>query len=326
MKWSLITMLLLCGVLSAQGILEYERSFKEYQTHLDRQEAYVDSVQQELDTLLDRIDSEKSLANPDEEQLAELMSSALALSNAVDRSRERIAVLQDSIALLGQNLNRLYTQKIDSLEQTILNTTDPAEKEKMERLQLQYTLRRMQVSPELPKLSFDPMIVENIRPDSMQNEMDRKIYTDFLNRAHQELEEHYNLIKELETDIRDMIRLEEKAVVFMEDIEDGALLPLDRSGTSMVHGDEAGYPDENSYNGISTSGPMKNNRAFESRIRSVIILNHQLSGYTDYNVSLENTESLSNEERLEILEQTKQSLKHYLTTTAEKLGDELSGK
>jgi hypothetical protein len=207
--------------------------------------------------------------------------------------------------------------KIDSLDHAIAQADSGDEREKLEQIQIQYTMRRMQVTPDLPELSFDPFLIETIRVDTVQTVTERAIYIDFLNRAHQELEHHYNRVDELESNIHEMIRLEEKTIAFMEDIEDGTILPVE----SSVSGNRAlnEFTEENIYSGGANRHEETENLVSRIPIRSVLLLNHQLSGLAGHEVALDELETMSVEERLQLLEQTKKSLKHYLNVTAEKL-------
>jgi len=320
MKIFYITLLIMCAPLLVRGqnIVEKEQRLDSLKTEVAKREAHMDSLQPELSLLLDQIDAEKAQTNPDDVRLSELLSSALTLSDQIDHARGQVDRLQDSIALVSRSLNRLYADKIDSLDRAIAKTASESEREELERLQLHFTLRRMQVVPDLPELSFDPLVIETIRLDTMHNATGKQIYSDFLNRAYLELEHHYQQVTELEMNIRDMIRLEEKTIAFMEEIEDGTLMPLGRN----IDGNNAlsEYNRDNTFTEGTDMGGKNQQLAIQIPFRSIVILNHQLTGFSNAEVSPDDLESMSVEEQLQLLDQTKKSLKYYLEVTAEKLG------
>lgn len=326
MKILLIIFISVFTVIS-QTIDKKELKYSEYSLSLAKMQAGVDSLQEELNTLLDRIDAEKSKSQPDQNILSDYLSDALESSNSIDQNNEKIDLLQKKISSIALELNTNYTTKLDSLAEMI------KEKEKrgiatgdLEKQFLLYTFKRMQVSPGLPKLTFDPTMLETIRLDSLKDLKDQEIYRDFLSRAKNELKQHYEQINELEHSIRNIVRLEEKAIVFMEEVEDDALLPF--NGQNLGANDPLSYDTGSEFFSESNKTLRANADyfAFESRIHSVILLNDQLSGLNDYSLKFKDVNNLTNEKKLELLKQTKESLKYYINMASKKLGDSQKDK
>jgi hypothetical protein len=309
-------------MLMSQTIEQRENKYMEYRESVAQKQANVDSLQEELNKLLDKIDREKSKSQPDQNILSEFLSDALEYSNSIDQNKDKITLLQENASSIAKELNVYYTSKLDSLSELI----DNREKHRIEKSDLEqqfilYTFKRMQVSPGLPKLTFNPSMIETIDLDSSQTITEQNIYRDFLNRAKIELNQHYEQIDDLESSIRNIIRLEEKAMVFMEEVEDDALLPF--SGQEFAANNA--IPNENGTGSFFDSDKTLRSSAeyfaFESRIHSVILLNDQLSGLNDYSLKFKDVNNLTIEKRLELLKQTKESLKYYVKMVSDKLGD-----
>jgi len=299
-----------------QNIEKLETVYEEYQYRLNFYQNRTDSVQNKLDLLIDRIDMEKGRENPDQEMIAEMMARALSLSDTVDAFGNRIETMQDTVEHVGLALNERYTFKIDSLNQAMKNSAD----EQNEVLLLRYILKRMHVSPVLPELSFDPLVLESLQIDTEDTETDLEIYSDFLSKARAELTAQYEVMVLLEQNVGELIRLEEKAVTFLEDVEDGAMLPVGDVRQNYRAASPAEYTEESNGNMISESASRKSSLFMDDHIRSVLMLNHQLLGSGEPSLSQAGNKKMNNEDYLEMIHQTKESLKHYLETTRYKLG------
>lgn len=316
MKALFLLIMIIVSIGYGQNIEKLESVYEEYRSHLNFYQNRTDSVQNKLDIIIDRIDMEKGRENPDEEMIAEMMAQALSLSDIVDAFGNRIETLQDTVEHVGLALNERYTYKIDSLSQTMKNNTD----EQNEVLLLRYILKRMRVSPVLPELSFDPLVLESVQIDTADTETDFKIYSDFLSKARAELTAQYEVMVLLEQNVGELIRLEEKAMTFLDDVEDGAMLPVGDVRQNYSALSPAEYHEESNGNMISESASRMSNLFMDDHIRSVLMLNHQLLGSGKPSLSQSEHTKMSNEDYLKMIHQTKKSLEHYLETTRYKLG------
>jgi len=322
MKQILIILTIFNSAIFGQEMAEIENEYNNLWFSLNEYQLSADSLQNRLNDLLDKIDKEKSNPQPEKGLLEEYLATALNFSNSIDLTNNKVDRLQNSLSERAIDLTRLYTHKLDSLNQVLENLKQQGKtNQQSEQLFLLYTVKRMQVSPELPNLSFDPLVLENIQPFSSDDTTDQKVYIDFLLRAQNELHNHFELVNNLEQQMREMIRLEEKALAFMEEIEDDAILPFSGDNAHLNNQATDVYERETFLDESSFNGGMNKYLLIDSRIRSIVILNDQLSGLDDYSIKSEHIQDLSNEKKLELLEETRQSLRHYMKIASKKLKD-----
>ena len=177
----------------------------------------LDSLQAKLNTRVKEINSEKSSSNPDEDKITSLMANSVNLSNNIDLQQRKVNSIEKSIAVIKIKLSEKYSSVIDSLKD--IPQKSSVNKEETENLILLYSAKRLEVMPEIYRLSFDPYKILELNLSKSKDPTDQKIYSEYLNNAIKEVNSILSKITEESKKVNQVIELQRKANKFIEETE-----------------------------------------------------------------------------------------------------------
>jgi len=279
----------------------------EEQRFFDLEEQYVNQLK-EIDSLknvLNRFLGEVARVKNDEpenrEKISSMMAQALEKSNIIDTREKSIIEIEKQLKQKRNLLYNSYTTKIDSLEN--LKQTDEIKSDLKD-----LNNKRLYVSPLLSQLSFDPNLVEKIKLSNSRDEKEKKIYKEYLDNALTEVDSNIVNLQQKSKNIREVIRLNEHAEDFMDDIEG------DQFSGAFVVQEQALRGNERSF-GDSWNNPL-------TEIASVAKIYNRISPFIYENINLQDytlQDSVYTDDYLKLLEETEKTLRLYREKIKDKL-------
>ena len=155
-----ILIFLLAGKVKSQNLtspddlVKLENKYEDLQNLYSKQKSFLDSLQERFNKRLKEINNEKEKPNPDNERITSLMSNSVNLSNNINEQQKIIDKTGRTITAVKIKLNERYTGIIDSLKN--IRIRDKENKESIENMILFYATKRLEVTPEINHLSFNP--------------------------------------------------------------------------------------------------------------------------------------------------------------------------
>jgi predicted nucleic acid-binding Zn-ribbon protein len=101
----------------AQDLHKIENDYSIIQAKLKLENVKLDSLKNALDKRAAKIDDEKKKDKPDKDLIVSLMSGSANLSNEIEGQQNKIENTRKSILELSKNLSKIYSEKIDSLQE-----------------------------------------------------------------------------------------------------------------------------------------------------------------------------------------------------------------
>ena len=293
-----IWILFLSASVFGQGINIKEYKLFELNNILKISSILGDSLQVELDALLDIIDSEKNKESINQGYVSGLLANALVRTNKLDAVEIEIKNINSEINSVKKNLYESYSTIIDSLKQLEQsNYLDVLNKIKL------FSTKKLSVSPILSSLSFNPDIIEKIDLQNNFSEEERSIYLSYLYGARNEVDSIVVLIEHKSKDIEEIIRLNEMAEDFIDEIDN-----ISFSGSISILAEE----------GSIKSGSF-DNIYDPSRIISI---NHTLQPFVFSNIetsSFIEIKSIVSQDYLNLLIETGKTLRLYSDLIMDKI-------
>ena len=203
----------------AQDLKKIENEYSVIQNKLKKENAILDSLKNILDIRAKKISEEKNKSKPDEKLIIKLMAGSANLSNEIDTQQNKIKADQKKSEEYREELNRLYSEKIDSLQELDKSKRYSGNKNDLKKEILAYTERKLLVAPKIALLSFHPDKILDIDLNKINDPSEKKIYKDYLQKALTEVNTHLNNLNESITEADKILTLQKKTNKFIEESE-----------------------------------------------------------------------------------------------------------
>lgn len=202
---------------SQDDLIKLEKKYDDLQTSYSNEKIVLDSLNGIFNKRLREINNEKEKTNPDNEKITSLMANSINLSNNIDEQQKKIDKIGKSITAIKIRLNERYTEIIDSLKS--IQLTDKENKEKIDNLILFYATKRLEVTPEIYHLSFNPYKILELGLNRSKDSSYKNIYSEYLTSAIKEVNNILANISEESNEINQVVELQKKASRFVEETE-----------------------------------------------------------------------------------------------------------
>ncbi|MEJ2618321.1 MAG: hypothetical protein P8Z35_25420, partial [Ignavibacteriaceae bacterium] len=146
-----------------------------------------------------------------------LMANSVNLSNNIDNQQKKIDRIGKSITAVKIKLNNKYSGIIDSLKN--VRAKGKENKENIDNLVLFYATKRLEVTPEIKQLSFNPYKILGLDLHKSNDSAYTKIYAEYFNSAMNEVNHILANISEESNEINQVIELQKIASRFIEETE-----------------------------------------------------------------------------------------------------------
>jgi hypothetical protein len=300
----LILLILSNKFLHAQNLSEVENRYNQLQSSYTIEKLVLDSLQAKLNVRAKEINFEKNKPGADGDKIASLMANSVNLSSKVEKQQQKIEQIEKSIESLKEVLNKKYAVIIDSLRN--LTKKNKESDEKINSLILYYAAKRLEVTPGINGLSFNPGRILEL--DS-KNPEDKKIYREYIANALKEVNNILAKVTEENDEISQVIELQRKTNKFLEETE---LESRVTSGKITSAGGESNLPD--AYTGFGTSEEQaKVNNSINNNVKVYELLLNQLNTIESFGIDYENIHTLEKNPDLYSYEKLLKDIKKKLT-------------
>lgn len=216
-----------------------------------QEENKLDSLRKVLEYRAKQIDNEKQKNNSD--KVIDLMANSVNLTNKVEIQQKKVQTIASNLESVKKRLNSKYNVIIDSLKALQTSGSYKGSRKDINDKILDYTERKLIVSPKINSLSFNPGKLLEINTTSIKDPGEKNIYREYLNNALSEINNQISSVEKSSEEIGQIIYLQKKAGRFLEETEfDNEIGHLKRSRSSVEPGAAAGYPGgiKNSNDGV----------------------------------------------------------------------------
>ena len=283
----------------SQLVKTEEKQFFDLEEQYTKQLKTVDSLKMDLNHFLEELERLKIEQDNNKSKISSMMASALEKSNRIDAGEKQLDNLEKQLRQKRHQLYIMYSNKIDSLEK-MANANEASQIKDLKN-------KRLYVSPLLTELSFDPNLVEKIKLSDSRNIKEKTIYKEYLDNALSEVDSSIENLNRKRQNIKEVIRLNEQAEDFMDDIEGDHF-----SGAYVVQ--EQRQKD---------NSPLFDNRESTfMEFNTVATIYNRISPYIQENITLYDytlQDSIYTEDYLQLLEETEQTLRLYREKIKDKL-------
>ena len=200
-----------------EDLITLENTYSDLQGSYEKEKSVLDSLQARFNKRVLEINNEKDKSNPDNEVITSLMANSVNLSNSIDDQQKKIDKIGKSITGIKIKLNNRYTGIIDSLKN--IRTKGKENIENIDNLILFYATKRLEVTPEINRLSFNPYKILGLDLHKSKDSTYKKIYSEYFTGAMNEVNKILANISEESNEINQVIELQRKASRFVEETE-----------------------------------------------------------------------------------------------------------
>lgn len=308
---------LLCSVLPAQELIQNENRLVQLEEAKRINAKNLDSLNIQLENYLEKIDNKKAQRVQSKDEIASLMARAFSISKKIESKELQLEKIHNNLRAIKNNLNNQYTVLIDSLQQDLTSNKSIKDKRVLEEEFLRLIEKRMQVSPILQTLSFDPKKIQDIKISATEDSLEKAIYIDYLQSALSDINSHLISIGKKQNELEGMIRLEKKADIFISDIEDSRIFGFYEK--SVDNKNDGGH-----YNGLDYGERIDNNSQIDN---FVILLNQLYKAGVEIDLPHQDeslysgNEAQTLEQYLELVKKTHKYLEQYRKTVENKLNE-----
>ena len=159
---AIFILLVLCTALFAQEYSEREREFFDLQNRYYNKLDNIDSLKNNLNQHMKIVEQVKENEPGNRDKIAALLADGLNQSNIIDNKEQELRSLRRQLTQQRNFLYNFYSHQIDSLEHLSARSDDNLANEKRELELRDLNSKRLQVSPILSQLEFDPQVIEKI--------------------------------------------------------------------------------------------------------------------------------------------------------------------
>jgi len=139
-------------------------------------------------------------------------------------TESRLKKLHLRLSTLYNTLYRRITERMDSLKKDLPRTKSPAEQKRIKRELYTLNLRLMEASPELRKLTYNPLKIKAINLAAAGDSLERAIMSNYLQGALREVNQRLQVLEKKKHEIEEMALLESKTEDFLDDIAEGPII------------------------------------------------------------------------------------------------------
>lgn len=211
LKISLILQILLMPAL-AQELVKKELNLRTLQLIFNEETAKLDSLEIEFEKFNREIENARKSPSSDE-KVRELLAAAVVISNEIDDKKERITVINSDIEAAKVELDKIYSQKIDSLRMIQSNSS---EDKKLDIEVMRLSEKRILVRPKVFEFSFNLKNILDYSVDSL-SASESEILGEYIRNALSEIDSHLVSVRTLNGKIDELIELEEGVEEFIEE-------------------------------------------------------------------------------------------------------------
>ena len=260
---------------SQDNLTKLEKKYNGLQISFLNEKLLLDSLHEVFNKRLREINNEKEKKSPDNEKITSLMANSVNLSNNIDEQQKKIESIGKAITTIKMNLNLRYTGIIDSLKN--IQVKEKENKEKIDNLILFYATKRLEVTPEIYRLSFNPYKILELDLNKSKDSAYNKIYSEYINGAIREVDNILANISEESDEINQVVELQRKASRFVEETEmesgitSGKLAQTEEKSPASASLESGTEPD------ISFTGDRAKNANLNSNIKVYEELLNQLN-------------------------------------------------
>jgi len=244
-------------------LIKLENKYDDLQNSYKKEKLVLDSLQERFNKRLRDINNEKDKTNPDNEKITSLMANSVNLSNSIDDQQKKIGKIGRAITSVKIKLNNRYTGIIDSLKN--IRVQGKGNNEEIDNLILFYATKRLEVTPEIYSLSFNPYKILELDLKKTKDSTYKKIYSEYLTSALNEVNSILTNISQESHEINQIVELQKKASRFVEETElesgitSGKLAQPEIKSTATESGTETGSGFYNNNDGVRANNSLTDN-------------------------------------------------------------------
>lgn len=186
----------------------------------------LDSLNHTLDYWTNLLEKDISAAENNQTRQAEWYQKLKQLSESIELQKMELNELQGELSAIKSDLAKSYSRGIDSLNQTLSNTTDLKKREEIQKQIYVLSEKRLLMLPKFKSFSFDPHKIVEIDLHNSKDSLEEAIYRDYLNNARSEIIVTLHNLQNMRKEIEELIYLKERGNRFLEDMDDNRPLIL----------------------------------------------------------------------------------------------------
>ncbi len=256
-------------------LIELEKKYNDLQNSFTNEKMVLDSLKEKYNRRVKEINLEKDKTKPDNHEITSLMANSVNLSNNIDEQQKKIDKIGKSITSVKIKLNEKYTGIIDSLKN--IQAEEKVDNEKIENLILFYATKRLEVTPEIYRLSFNPYKILELDLNRSNDSAYKKVYSEYLTGAMNEVNNVLANISEESNEINQVVELQRKASRFVEETElesgitSSKLSQAEEKSTSTETGTDPGIGTSNGFydDGKRSSNLNSNIKVYEQLLNQL---------------------------------------------------------
>lgn len=215
----LFVFLIFSGKATAQTISSLENRFKDLSSRLNTETSSLDSLKNIYSQKIKEIDRLKRNDDSDQNTIKKLMAASVGISNKIDQKQKKVNELETEIEKLKGIIEKRFTAAIDSLTELKLSNNYKGNKEELEKQILIFTEKKVLMTPKIYSLSYNPEKILTLKPSSTASPEEKNIYNEYLREALNETETKLNRIRNLNSEVKQILLLQKKTKKFLEDVE-----------------------------------------------------------------------------------------------------------
>ncbi len=157
--------------------------------------------------------------------------------------QKQLKELQNELAALHTKMYRRITERMDSLKINLRRVKSAADRQQINRELYKLSIRLMEASPELRKLSYSPLKIKAIDLAAARDSLEQAIMNNYLQGALSEVNQRLQVLAKKKEEIEETAALQSKTEDFLDDIAEGPVIApeaLTHSATEAMGEDYAG--------------------------------------------------------------------------------------
>jgi len=213
--------LFFCGSVTMWGqkLVQVELNYQKLIENVQTELAKLDSLNTVHNKMILIIDNAKQKESANENKIKKMLASAVVVSNQIKDHQNNLEKIETDLEELKVNLYKIYTVRIDSLNNLENSNTNSSDKETLKSLKLKYIEKRLIVAPKIYSLSFDPKKLIQFKQTSGEDLLIGKIYLEYLNNALGEVNQQSQQLALLKSEIEEVVNLQIETNDFIEDVD-----------------------------------------------------------------------------------------------------------
>jgi hypothetical protein len=229
-------------ILNAQGVDYLESQLNYYNQLLTVGTAKLDSLQRILENKAGQITREKTKKDNNNDKIISLMSGSATLSNKIETQQYKVQEISKNLEYVKEKLYSQYTNIIDSLKKFQTRVKPGKDLKIINDKILNFTEKRLLVSPKINSLTFDPQKLIEVNLNSIGSQNEKIMYSNYLKNALSEINQQLSNVENSFAEVQQIIYLQNKARRFLEETEfDNEITPMRRQNINAANTQETSY-------------------------------------------------------------------------------------